>query len=246
MNFHNQAGYDLRFEWGLEGLEALAPEVEVVVIVDVLSFSTTVEIGVARGATILPYRMRDGAAANFADEHRAIVAVSRGQEGSSHPYSLSPQSMMTAKTGERIVLPSPNGATLSVMAGSYDVTVLAGCLRNASAVAAACQRCGKSIAVIAAGERWRDDHGGLRPAIEDLIGAGAILSAIDSGSVSPEAIVAVAAYESAENNLLQTLEKCSSGRELVLIDHAADIDLAAHINVSKAVPVLCEGAFVRK
>ena len=244
MNFHNQSGYDLRFEWGLEGLETLAPEVGVIVIVDVLSFSTTVEIGVSRGATILPYRMRGGEATVYAREQEAVLAVSRGREDDAHPYSLSPRSMMTVKSGERVVLPSPNGATLSTVAAGHDVVVLAGCLRNAGAVATACQG-GDAIAVVAAGERWQGDRSDLRPAIEDLIGAGAILSAIPDGTVSPEAKIAIAAYKSVESSLQQTLIKCSSGCELAQIGFANDVHLAAEIDVSQTVPVLREGQFAR-
>ena len=48
--------------------------------------------------------------------------------------------------------------------------MIAGGLRNAAAVAAAAARAGDVVGVIAAGERWPD--GSLRPAIEDLLGAG--------------------------------------------------------------------------
>jgi 2-phosphosulfolactate phosphatase len=245
MSFHDQSQYNLRFEWGREGLEALASTVDVIVIVDVLSFTTTVEIGVTQGATLYPYRMRDNTAADYAREKDAVLAVARGQEDDKHPYSLSPQSMTKAKSGARIVLPSPNGATLSTVAARYDATVLAGCLRNASAVAGACRSCGERIAVIAAGERWQGDRGDLRPAIEDLIGAGAILNAIDEKSVSPEAAVAIAAYLAVADDLPTTLRECSSGRELIQVGFAADIKLAAAVDVSTTVPILREHAFVR-
>ena len=44
--YFDQAEYDLRCEWGMQGLLALAPDSDAVVIVDVLSFSTAVDIAV--------------------------------------------------------------------------------------------------------------------------------------------------------------------------------------------------------
>ena len=40
-------------------MQRLAPSSDVVIIVDVFSFSTSVEIGVTRGAQIYPYRWHD-------------------------------------------------------------------------------------------------------------------------------------------------------------------------------------------
>jgi len=67
---------------------------------------------------------------------------------------------------------------------------------------------GTKIAVIPAGERWQD--GNLRPAWEDLITAGSILSYLD-GSRSPEAEAAISAFQavlvrnSSSEGLLLTL-----------------------------------------
>jgi hypothetical protein len=46
---------DLRCEWGLDGLLSLIPTRDAVVIVDVLSFSTAVDIAVANGVSVLPH-----------------------------------------------------------------------------------------------------------------------------------------------------------------------------------------------
>ena len=70
-----QDGFSARFEWGPAGAQALAAGVDVLVIVDVLSFTTAVEVAVARGARVYPYQHRDDSAATFA---RSIGATTRG------------------------------------------------------------------------------------------------------------------------------------------------------------------------
>ena len=67
---------------------ALAPASDVVVIVDVLSFSTCVDIAVSVGAEVFPYLWRDERAAGFAAEIGGVLAAPRGQPG----LSLSPAS----------------------------------------------------------------------------------------------------------------------------------------------------------
>ena len=53
--WYDQDDYDVRCEWGLHGVQRLAPISDAVIIVDVLSFSTSVVIAVERGAVIFPY-----------------------------------------------------------------------------------------------------------------------------------------------------------------------------------------------
>jgi 2-phosphosulfolactate phosphatase len=55
MNF-DQAVFDVRCEWGQQGILQLAPISDVVIIVDVLSFSTCVDIATSRGAIAFPYQ----------------------------------------------------------------------------------------------------------------------------------------------------------------------------------------------
>src|SRR6185436_3334970 len=99
--FHDQSNFDLRCEWGLPGVHLVGSLADVLIIVDVLSFSTCVDVAVARGATIFPFRWKDDRAAQFAAQHHAEVAVARGQRGR---FSLSPLSMLAAAEGTRIVL----------------------------------------------------------------------------------------------------------------------------------------------
>lgn len=234
----DQHDYQIRCEWGGAGIAHLASS-DVVIVVDVLSFTTCVDIAVGRGATVLPYRWKDHSAAAYAREQLAELASPRRE--SEDGYSLAPSSLTAAPSGLRLVLPSPNGSSLAFAAISSGALVIAGCLRNASAVAKWAQEAGTSISVIPAGERWSD--GSLRPAIEDLLGAGAIIRAM-SGTLSPESSIAVSAFEGSEAVLRDHLRDCSSGRELRERGFAADVELAAEVDVSRTVPVLRGDAFV--
>jgi 2-phosphosulfolactate phosphatase len=131
---------------------------------------------------------------------------------------------------------------VALAAAEAGAVVLAGCLRNASAVAAAARGLGGLVGVVAAGERRPD--GSLRFAVEDLIGAGAILQAL-GGRPSPEVRAAIAAFVDAAPDLPSTLAVCTSGRELAARGLAADLDLAAEHDVSQTVPRLLGGAFAQ-
>lgn len=236
--YSSQDGFSARFEWGADGLRALAHHVATIVIVDVLSFSTSVDIATAHGARVYPARRDDRRAADLARHHGAVVAGS----GDTH-WSLRPSSLVSIPQGTRLVLPSPNGATLTALAAESKAAVLIGCLRNAGAIGALLRASAGAVAVIAAGERWGVTSGPLRPAIEDLIGAGAILQAM-GGTPSPEARGAIGAFESVEDNLLDTLWDCVSGRELIGQGHPADVALAAEYAVSEAIPRLRPDGFI--
>ena len=107
---HGQAAHDVRFDWGPDGLDAIAAGAATVVIVDVLRFTTAVSVAVARGAEVLPYTWGVGdAAAAYARRHDAELA-GRREDGD---WSLSPTDLLCLPTGSRLVLPSPNGSALS-------------------------------------------------------------------------------------------------------------------------------------
>lgn len=231
----DQTEFDLRCEWGAQGIAQLASISDVVVLVDVLSFSTCVEIAVSRGACVFPYRQHDESAEAFAQFSKAELASKRGDG-----YSLSPASLCTIPASARLVLPSPNGSTLSLATGK--VPTLLGCLRNRMAVAQAALTYGPRIAVIPCGERWAD--GGLRPAFEDLVGAGAIISCLP-GARSPETMAAEVVWRLAQADLLRQLKQCGSGKELIGRGYAQDVELAAQLDSGTCVPVLQQGAFVQ-
>jgi 2-phosphosulfolactate phosphatase len=234
MNFE-QADFEIRCEWGKQGVLQLASLSDVVIIVDVLSFSTCIEIANSQGATIFPYQWKDDTAKEFAQSVGAELADKRG----SSRYSLSPASLLQIGRGTRLVLPSPNGSSLSLATG--ETPTLTGCLRNASAIARAAMKYGRYITVVPAGEKWSD--GTLRPSFEDFIGAGAIINYLE-GNLSPEAQVASLAYQGVRESLGCLLKQCGSGRELIELGFEHDIELAAEVNVSDCVPTLVNKFYV--
>lgn len=226
-------------EWGLAGIDALREHVSVLVIVDVLSFCTAVDVALSRGAIVYPYpNGEDGAAQAAADRVGAVLARPRRAAGGQP--SLSPASLLAVAAGLKLLLPSPNGALLSLACGN--TRVLAGCLRNAAVVARTARNLAGDggIGVVPAGERWPD--GSLRPAIEDLLGAGAILHHLDL-PCSPEAQIACNAYRKAGEEVASLIRASVSGRELADSGFRQDVELAVERNVSACAPVLFEGAY---
>ena len=250
---HLQSAHRIRCEWGPTGAAAVTADVAVVV--DVLSFTTTLTVAAARGIEVFPYPWRDGGAAQHALRHGATLAVGRFEaltRTDRRHVSLSPASLARADDVERLVLPSPNGSSIAFALRDSGAEVVGASLRNASAVAAYLRpvvRAGRSVVLVPAGERWPD--GSLRPAVEDLWGAGAVLAGLEGwgapgpgeATLSPEALAAVAAFR-AVPSLAEALPACASGRELVERGYVDDVALAAEPDVSDVVPVLVGESFI--
>ncbi|MFJ5832555.1 2-phosphosulfolactate phosphatase [Streptomyces sp. NPDC093089] len=234
------------FGWGPVEARALARTAACVVVVDVLSFTTAVGVAVEAGTAVHPYRWRDATAAAYADRAGAVLAVGRREATPEHPWSLSPAALRAAPAPARLVLPSPNGSTIAAEAEADGATVVAASLRNRTAVARRLTDRGygtadRPLAVVAAGERWPD--GSLRPALEDLLGAGAVLSALaGTGPMTPEATAAATLW-SATKDPVAALHGCDSGRELYEYGYPQDVAVAAETDSSTTVPVLVDGAF---
>lgn len=258
---YGQSSHQIRFDWGLAG--ARHSSADMTVVVDVFSFSTSVCIAVGRGMEVHPFAWRDEKrASEFAESKDAVLAVGRwealandrgGVSGSGRSLpTLSPAGLLTCEVVPRLVLPSPNGSSICAAletAGEAESTVVVGCLLNVDAVAKLLRQelsRGRSVALIAAGERWADDDS-LRPAVEDQLGAGAILSQLladDLGSImSPEACVCAGAFDSASNDLESILSECVGARELRSRGFDGDVSAAIRWNSSAVVPILSAGAF---
>jgi len=205
----DQSRYQVRFEWGSDGLDRLA-ESDIVVVVDVLRFSTSVTDRVAAGEDV-------------------------PLDVDAHAISL-------------------NGAAVAEHAAAKGSMVLLGCLRNAAAVANAVlaeqrRRAARtSIAVIAAGELASREAGApLRFAVEDLLGAGALIEAIGERGLdhtSPEAAAACEAFRGLRGAARHLLTASGSGQELLDRNARDEVLNAAQTDAVTSVPVLRDGVFV--
>ncbi|AEB42197.1 2-phosphosulfolactate phosphatase [Micromonospora maris] len=243
---HAQSGSGARFDWGLAGAAELGRVCAVLVVVDVLSFTTTVEVAVGRGMRVHPFPWGEQAA-EYARRVGAVPAAGRRQVTPEHPWSLSPAALSRAPVVSDLVLPSPNGSAISAAASATGVPVVVGNLRNARAVGRWLLTQGygstdEPIGVIAAGEQWPD--GSLRPSVEDQLGAASVLDALSGvpGGLSVEAAVALAALASIPD-VPAAIRGSVSGRELIGGGFAEDVEIAVRVDSSAVVPLLRQGVF---
>ena len=232
----------VRLEWGLTGaLHLLGADgsASLVVVVDVLSFSTAVTVACEQGVVVHPYPHGDPAGAQTeADRLGAALARPRGDGR----LSLSPDSLRQLGGG-RVVLPSPNGATIAHGVARTGASVVAGCLRNASAVARAAgvhlaADPQHDVVLLPAGERWPD--GSLRPCLEDLLGAGAIAAAILDGVALSAEVLAAAALWRATPDPADAVRGSTSGRELTEGGWSQDVAVAVDQDATATVAHLTD------
>ena len=84
----------------------------------------------------------------------------------------------------------------------------------------------------------------MRPAVEDLLGAGAIIQYLP-GTRSPEATVAETIFLHLQTEVTACLQQCSSRKELIGRGFAQDVAVAAAVDQSACGPILTGGAYVQ-
>lgn len=193
----SQSTYQVRFDWGTPGIDAVGTDAHIIVLVDGL--------GVASNAVLAA---EDGAEA---------VAVD---------------------------------AALAARLASIDAVVLAGSLRNRSAVAKRVleiqeERQGRTmVSIIAGGGTWAD--GSARFTVEDHLAAGAIIDALVELGIdhtSPEAAVACAAFGGLKNASTHLVSASGSARALAASGDRDRVKSAAKRDATDLVPELRDGVF---
>ena len=236
-----QSPYRCRLDWGRHGARAAAERQDILVIVDTLSFSTAVVTAVQGGGLVYPCA-EDEQPGVLAQRIGGEVAVRRKDVPAKGRFSLSPLTYLHLAPGTRIVLASPNGATCSRYARAVPF-LFVGALVNAEAVATVVSHLldttDRCVTIIACGERWQPPSadGALRVALEDYLGAGAILASLRYEQ-SPEARACAGAFTHSRRDIATLLWECGSGRQLRSMGFPEDVRHAAQLNSYDAVPVM--------
>ena len=123
------SSYRCRLDWGRDGVQRAVERKDVLVIVDVLSFSTAVATAVHYGGLIYPCAQDEDSAA-LAQYIGGEAAVHRRDVPLKGRFSLSPVTYKNIEHGTKVVLASPNGATCSRYAGQVPY-LFVGALVNA-------------------------------------------------------------------------------------------------------------------
>jgi 2-phosphosulfolactate phosphatase len=245
----DQAPYKCRVEWGRRGAREAAERGDIVIVVDVLSFSSTVVSALNVGSVIYPYPP-DLDGKSYAESLGAEYVLGRAEAARKGKPTLSPVTFSIDHQNKSYVLSSLNGAYCTWIASKVPA-LLIGSLLNAIAVAGAANKIqeetGAAITVVPSGEMWNDvleNEDMLRPSIEDYIGAGAILTKL-KGEKSPEAQVCAAAFNGTRENLKELIWDCGSGRELRQRGYEQDVLHCSQLDTTEAVPILVNGRFKR-
>lgn len=217
-----------------------------VVVFDVLRATTTMTAALAAGVQEIRVFPDTAAVRQTAGEislHPAPLLC--GEEKCLAPAGFdlgnSPGAFSQEYAGRTLFMSTTNG-TRAILAAQDAAQLFVGALVNASAVAAVLADMGLDVTLLCAGTNGR-------VAIEDVIGAGAVLSALNREIAtvpgSDTARMAIRLFESSRNDLRSALAEGDGGRNVIAAGLGEDIDFAATVDRFPHAVGVVEGRAVR-
>jgi len=221
---------------------ALVPDdsdADVVVVIDVLRATTTILTMLDMGVTAIYPVVDLDEARNMASENGLLLAGERaglppmGFDFGNSPVDLRPDDL----SGRAVVLTTTNGSRAITRAASQKV-VLTACIRNITAAAA------KAVELTGISGRLQvmlSGHDG-EIALDDVVCAGLFLDrlldrVLPAPEMSDAALLAHRTYL-AWPDVRSALYRSASGQQDLRIGHEADIEFAACVDASDAVPIV--------
>ncbi len=153
-------------------------------------------------------------------------------------WGIVPERSGRIEHGGKTVFMSTTNGTRALIAAAGAGAVLTGALVNASAVARQLQKFGMDVTLLCAGT-------GGEFALEDVVGAGAVLDALGAVAkvecASDRARMAGEFFRSARCNLREVLADSIGGRNVLAVGLGADIDFASRLDAVGVVGVVRSG-----
>jgi 2-phosphosulfolactate phosphatase len=219
-----------------------------VVVFDVLRATTTMTAALAAGVEairIYPDTASARKDATCIGMHPAPVLC--GEENCLRPEGFhlgnSPAGFTRADHAGHTVFMSTTNGTRAILAAAEARLILIGALVNAGAVARAAAEAGNDVTLLCAGTNGR-------VATEDVIGAGAVLSALGRiERVTEESDIpriASRLFTGATSNLREALAESAGGRNVIAAGLAEDIDFAASLDRLRNIVGYFAGGKVRR
>lgn len=180
----------------------------------------------------------------LADAHVVVLVQTLG---------LSARALAAAEAGAPLDAVDDAAAALVRASAATGAHVVVGGLRNAAAVAAHVLEVQRtrgertSISIVAAGYPDGTDAKGLRFAVDDLLGAGAVVAALGDLGIdhaSPDAAVAGEGFRALGGAVRHLLTASGTGRRLDADGRRDEVLAAAARDAASVVPVLRDGVFV--
>lgn len=219
----------------------------VAVVVDILRATTTIATAIENGAARVVTVREVEEARTFREQQgmsgRTLLGGERGSvriEGfdlANSPLEYTPEVV----GGATVVLSTTNG-TAAVEESRAAQGILCGSIRNAGAVARwIVEQAPSRLTLVCAGT-----HG--LPAMEDTIGAGAIIDAVialvGEHTLTDGARLAHLAWREARVDLLAAISRCDHARTLAALGHDEDIAFCAELDRCHVVPLLSGEGFI--
>ena len=201
-----------------------------VVVFDVLRATTTMAAALSGGVEEIRVFGSLDDAARAAAAHRG-ARILCGEENCLPPAGFdlgnSPGAFRHELHAGRTAYMSTTNGTRAIVAARAAANIFTGAIVNASAVARAVSAAGADVTLLCAGT-------GGAVAMEDVIGAGAVMAALARNSpISPEsdtALIARRLYEAVAHDLRAALTESLGGRNVIAAGLLEDIDFAARLD----------------
>ncbi len=206
-----------------------------IVVFDVLRATTSMAAALAAGVAEIRVfgSTREAAeAAGGFDGARLLCGEEKCLPPAGFDLGNSPNAFKADLHGAKTMFMSTTNGTRAIIAATSAAAVLTGAIVNAAAVGRKLAELGLDITLLCAGT-------GGHFATEDLMGAGAVLDAVQAIAMvepnSDRARLALRLFRDSRDRLREMLADSSGGRNVIGVGLDEDIDFAARLN---AVPVV--------